>query len=91
MELGEFKIRVNAICPGSLNNPRMDGVIERDAKARGLPVADVRKAYEKQVSIQTFIEPEEVAQLALFLCSRVGSKISGQALSVDGHTETLRS
>ena len=36
MELGEFGVRVNAICPGSVSGPRMDGVIEREAKATGL-------------------------------------------------------
>lgn len=91
MELGEFKIRSNAICPGSITNPRMDGVIERDAQARGLSVAEVRKNYEKQVSMQTFIEPEEIANMAVFIASDAGKHISGQALSVDGHTETLRS
>lgn len=91
MELGEFGIRVNAICPGSINNARMDGVIERDAKARGLTVESVREAYKNHVSLQTFIDPEDIAQMALFLSSDAGAKISGQALSVDGHTETLRS
>lgn len=91
MELGEFKIRANAICPGSITNPRMDGVIERDARARGLPLAEVRHNYEKQVSMQTFIAPEEIANMAVFIASDAGKHISGQALSVDGHTETLRS
>ncbi len=91
MELGEFAIRVNAICPGSINNDRMDGVIEREAKLRNLPPKDVRLAYEKQVSLQSFIDLEDIAAMILFICSNAGSKISGQALSVDGHTETLRS
>ena len=90
MELGEHGIRVNAICPGSLNNPRMDHVIAIEAAARGISEHEVRSGYEKQVSLQTFIDPDEIANMILFVCSPLGSKISGQALSVDGHTETLR-
>lgn len=90
MELGEFGIRVNAICPGSIRNPRMDGVIEREAAHRGISSDAVRNAYAKQVSLQTFIEPQEIANMVLFICSPLGAKISGQALCVDGHTETLR-
>lgn len=90
MELGEFGIRVNAICPGSINNPRMDGVIEREAAAKGVSATSIRQAYLNQVSMKTFIEPEEIAAMALFLCSEAGKKISGQAISVDGNAETLR-
>ena len=90
MELGTYGIRVNAICPGSINNPRMDGVIAMEAAATGRPEAEIRQNYAKQTSLQTFIDPEEVARLVLFICSPLGAKISGQALCVDGHTETLR-
>ncbi|TFH48696.1 MAG: SDR family oxidoreductase, partial [Lysobacterales bacterium] len=48
MELGEFAIRVNAICPGSVAGPRIDRVIAADAEARGLPLASVRQTYLNQ-------------------------------------------
>ena len=90
MELGEFNIRVNAICPGSINGPRMDQVIAMEAATRGVDSTWVRQNYTRQVSLNTFIEAEEIANMALFICSPAGAKISGQALCVDGHTETLR-
>lgn len=90
MELGTHRIRVNAICPGSINNPRMDGVIDAEAEATGIAADEIRAAYQKQVSMQTFIDPHEIADMAVFICSDKGRSISGQALSVDGHTETLR-
>lgn len=90
MELGELGIRANAICPGSINNSRMDGVIEREAALRGLSTAEIRQSYAKQVSMQTFIDPEEIANMVLFISSPLGAKISGQALCIDGHTETMR-
>jgi len=89
MELGPDGIRVNALCPGSLTNPRMDQVIANEARARGLTEDQVRAGYLRQTSLRTFIRPEEIADLALFICSPYGSRISGQSLSVDGNTETL--
>lgn len=91
MELGEFGIRVNAICPGSINGPRMEHVIELEAEASGRPVDVVREGMHAQVSMRTFVDAEEIAQTIAFLASPLGAKISGQALSVDGNTETLRS
>lgn len=90
MELGPEGIRVNAICPGAVIGPRIDQVIAADAQVRGQPVEEVRAAYQRQASLRTFIEARDVARMILFLVSEAGSKISGQALSVDGHTETLR-
>ncbi len=91
MELGPYGIRVNAICPGSVAGPRMDRVIAADAAARGLDPADVRAAYVAQASMRTFVDMRDIAGMALFVCSAAGAKISGQALAVDGHTESLTS
>ena len=90
MELGEYSIRVNAICPGSVEGPRMDAIIEHDARAEGVTTEVVRDKYLRQTSLRTFIDSQEVADLILYLCSHSGRSISGQALAVDGHTETLR-
>ena len=89
MELGPDGVRVNAICPGAVDGPRMDRVIAADAEARGLDPAIVRRESENQVSLRTFVKAEDIANMALFLCSSAGSKVSGQALAVDGHTESL--
>ncbi len=90
MELGEYGIRVNAICPGPVAGPRIDNVIRSRAKEEGVPIDAMRDRYLRHNSLHTFFTPEDIAGMALFLCSDAGSKISGQALSVDGHTETLR-
>ncbi len=91
MELGQYGIRVNAICPGSVEGPRMDRVIRAEAAAFGVSPESVRWGYERQSSLGTFISRADIAQLIIFMCSPLGAKISGQALAVDGHTETLRS
>lgn len=89
MELGPDGIRVNAICPGSVDGDRIDRVIEAEAESRRVAPERVREGYLRQVSMRTFVSPEDVAAVALFLCSDAGSRISGQALGVDGHTEGL--
>ncbi len=90
MELGEFNIRVNAICPGPVDGPRMDSVIAAEAKAMNVPEDTIREAYYQQTSLRTFISPQDVANMVLYLCSEAGCRISGQAITVDGHSETLR-
>lgn len=89
MELGPEGIRVNAICPTSVEGPRIDGVIEREAQARGITVDEVRENYLKQSSMRTFIKADDVADIVMFLSSDGAKKISGQTISVDGHTESL--
>ena len=90
MELGEFGIRANAICPGPVAGPRIEGVIRSRADEEDVPYAAMRDRYLRHNSLHTFFTPEDIAGMALFLCSDAGRKISGQALAVDGHTETLR-
>ncbi|MGI9245345.1 MAG: SDR family oxidoreductase [Steroidobacteraceae bacterium] len=89
MELGPEKIRVNAICPGSVSGPRIDGVIERDAACRGRVPGEIRDLYLRQTSLRSFVDAGDVAEMAFFLASAAGAKISGQAIGVDGHTEGL--
>lgn len=89
MELGPEGIRVNAICPGSVGGPRMDGVIQREAATVGVPESELRAAYENQVSMRSFIDASDVGELIVFLASPAARFINGQALAVDGHTETL--
>jgi NAD(P)-dependent dehydrogenase (short-subunit alcohol dehydrogenase family) len=89
MELGEWGIRVNAICPGSVEGDRMERVLAAESAALGVDAAVLRHNYVKHTSLRTFVTAEDIAQMVVFVCSDLGSRISGQALSVDGHTETL--
>lgn len=89
MELGTHRIRVNAICPGSVKGPRIDRVINRDAAERGRTPEEMRAIYARQSSMRLFVSAEDVANLAFFLASDQGATISGQAIGIDGHTESL--
>ena len=89
MELGPRGIRVNAICPGSVAGLRIDSVIERDARERGLAPEAVRSLYERQTSMRQFVDALDIANMAGFLASEAGRLISGQVIGVDGYTESL--
>lgn len=90
-ELGPFGIRCNAICPGAVSGERMDRVLAAEAQARGVTADDVYKDYASGSSLRRFAEPEEIAQLCLYLSSDAARFVSGQAIAVDGNTETYHS
>lgn len=85
LELGPHGARANAICPGSVSGHRMDGVIAREAAAKGMAEKDVRDGYVKGVALRTFVEAEDIANMAVFLASKQGRYITGQAVNVDGY------
>jgi NAD(P)-dependent dehydrogenase (short-subunit alcohol dehydrogenase family) len=86
MELGPYGIRANAICPGSVNGPRIDKVIAAEAEAKGLHPDAVREGYAAGTAMKRLTDPEDVADMALFLASDAAKMVSGQALAVDGMT-----
>ena len=89
MELGPFGIRVNAVCPGSVDGERIQAVMEKDAQSQGKTIEEIRDGYLRQSSMRTFVAADDVANMILFLVSGSGAKISGQALGLDGHTESF--
>ena len=89
MELGSSGIRVNAICPGSVEGERMDGVIVREAAARGITPEELRQGYADCASLRRFVTAEDVADMAVFLASPQARSITGMTMSVDGHTEKV--
>lgn len=88
-ELGPWNIRVNAICPGSVLGERMTRVIDAEARMRGTTPDAVRAEYASGQSIKRFVEASEIADMCLFLASPAAKMVSGQAIAVDGHTETF--
>lgn len=89
MELGPAGIRVNAICPGAVEGARMDHVIAIESATRGVSPDAFRAQYVAGTSLKTWINAGDIAAMIRFLASDAGAKISGQALAIDGHTETL--
>ena len=87
MELGPFGVRANAICPGAVEGPRMEGVLEREAAAKGMTRDQVYKGYAAGTSMQAFVQAGDIADMAVFLGSEQARMVSGQVIAVDGHTE----
>jgi len=87
MELGPFGIRANAICPGSVEGPRMERVLAKEAELKGTTRDKIYEGYASGTSMRTFVEASDIAAMATFMASDGGRYLSGQAIAVDGHTE----
>lgn len=83
-ELAEKGVTVNAICPGYVNTPLTDKNIQNIVDRTGRSAKDTRSFLEGLSPQKRMIEPEEVAALALYLCSEEASGINGQAINLDG-------
>lgn len=87
MEAGPYGVRANAICPGAVEGPRMEGVLAREAAAKGMSRDQVYQGYASGTSMRSFVEAQDVAEMAVFLGSEAARRVSGQVIAVDGHTE----
>jgi NAD(P)-dependent dehydrogenase (short-subunit alcohol dehydrogenase family) len=88
-ELGPEGVRVNAILPGIVRGRRIEAVIRDRAAALGIPYEEMERRNLEKVSLRRMVEPEEIAAMALYLCSPAGRSITGQAISVCGGVEAL--
>ncbi|MDQ2092243.1 SDR family oxidoreductase [Marimonas arenosa] len=87
MELGPHGVRANAICPGAVDGPRMEGVLAREAAAKGMTREAVYAGYAAGTSMRTWVEARDIGEMAFFLASTAARYVSGQVIAVDGHTE----
>ncbi|MBI4603590.1 MAG: SDR family oxidoreductase [Planctomycetes bacterium] len=83
-ELGPHGIRANAILPGLVKSPRLEGVLRRRAEAEAVTYEEMERRYVSRVSLRRMVAQEDIASTAIFLCSPAGANVSGQALSVCG-------
>jgi 3-hydroxybutyrate dehydrogenase len=85
LELAETEVTVNAICPGFVKTPLVDGQIAQQARAFNMPPDRVvREVILESQPSKRFVAPEHVAGAVLFLCSDAGSSATGSALQIDG-------
>ena len=89
IELGPHDVRVNAILPGTVEGERMNAVIAARAATLGLDVDATREQYLNKISLRRMVSADDVAAMALFLCSPAARNVTGQAISVDGNVEYL--
>lgn len=85
LELAETAITCNAICPGYVRTALVEGQIESQSKLHSMPRERViREVILATQPSQRFIEVEEVAALAVFLCGDAARSITGAAIPIDG-------
>ncbi|UUX97924.1 SDR family oxidoreductase [Aquabacterium sp. J223] len=89
IELGSHGVRVNAILPGAVEGARMNAVIAARAVALGIDEEEMRERYVSRISLRRMVSIDDVAAMALFLCSPAARNVSGQAISVDANLEYL--
>jgi NAD(P)-dependent dehydrogenase (short-subunit alcohol dehydrogenase family) len=87
MELGPYGVRANSICPGTVEGPRMERVLEREAALKGTTRDAIYAAYAGGTSLRRCVEAVDVANMAVFLASPAARFVTGQIIAVDGHTE----
>ena len=89
MELGKFKIRVNAICPGTIKGERMKRVVRDKAKFLKISQNLVEKEFVSMASMNSWIYEEDIGKMCAFLISNESERISGQIIGVDGNAIRL--
>ena len=85
LELAEFGITCNTICPGYVKTPLVDKQIADQAKAHGISEADVvRGVMLVHQARKEFVRVEELAALAVFLASDAAASMTAGAIAMDG-------
>jgi meso-butanediol dehydrogenase/(S,S)-butanediol dehydrogenase/diacetyl reductase len=83
-EVAPSGIRVNAVCPGYVKTPMQSREMAWEAKLRGITPDEVLADYIAQTPLGRLEEPEDVADVVLFLCSSAARFMTGQGVNVTG-------
>jgi len=84
LDVGEFNINVNAVCPGIVQTPRMDKLCEEKARKRGWTMEQVYQEYVDDMALKRVTEPQDVANAVLFLTTDDSRQLTGHEIVVDG-------
>jgi sorbitol-6-phosphate 2-dehydrogenase len=89
LELAEYNVRVNAVCPGNLLDSPLwvDSLYRQYAKRWGITEEEVRQKYIDQVPMKRGCTYEDVCNVVVFLASDQASYMTGQAVNVTGGQE----
>ncbi len=77
-------MRCNAICPGTIASPSLEGRIEEQARRQGKPLEEVRQAFVDRQPMGRLGRPEEIAALAVYLASDESTFTTGAIHIIDG-------
>ena len=84
-EVADHGITVNAVCPGYVRTPLVEGQIADQARVHNIPASEVvQRIMLQPQALKRLLEPDEVAALVAFLCSDAAGGITGTAVPIDG-------
>ena len=83
-ELAKHEITVNAICPGITHTNILSGIVKKRALEQNKSEEEIMKHYVRDIPLKRPNEPEDIAEMVVFLSSKVARNISGQSYNVDG-------
>lgn len=83
-EVGPEGVRVNAICPGAVRSPMNTASMHRYAQQGATGVVDVEQQIIERIALRRLVEPDDVANVALFLASDLSAMVSGETVAVTG-------
>ena len=83
LEWGPLGIRVNCICPGPVEGPRIEQVIQARAASTGKSYELIKRDFTSASAMHRMVTEDEVARVALFLVSELAAGVTGQTINVD--------
>ena len=84
LQLGQYDINVNAICPGSTLTDMASDTMSGRAERTGQTMRELEEARDARIPIGRPNDPEDIAAMAVFLAGPGARNITGQAFNVDG-------
>lgn len=82
IDLGEYNINANAVCPAAVEGPRLDWVFEKQAEARDDSIETIEAEYKNQSPRGELVQPKDIAHTVAYLCSDEATRITGQDINV---------
>lgn len=89
IDLAKYGIRANAISPGSVETPLLEAAVDQAAQLFNRTKEEQWQVWRSQYPTQRFTSPQEIAELALFLCSERATNITGANFVIDGGLTAL--
>jgi NAD(P)-dependent dehydrogenase (short-subunit alcohol dehydrogenase family) len=83
-QLGPHNINVNAVCPGIVMTAMVADILKADAAKSGINIEEATKRFTARIPIRRANQPEDIAEMIVFLASPAARNVNGQCINVDG-------